>query len=82
MPEDTVGFIGLGIMGRPMALNLLRAGYPLVVHNRTREKEEGIVSEGAESAPSPREVAERSEILLSGGLAGNRVMEASTIRRC
>ena len=47
MPEETIGFIGLGIMGRPMALNLLRAGYSLVVHNRTRAKEEELVSEGA-----------------------------------
>jgi 3-hydroxyisobutyrate dehydrogenase-like beta-hydroxyacid dehydrogenase len=36
MPDVRVGFIGLGIMGRPRALNLLRAGCPLVVHNRTR----------------------------------------------
>jgi 2-hydroxy-3-oxopropionate reductase len=57
MPDVRVGFIGLGIMGRPMALNLLRAGYPLVVHNRTREKESELVSQGAESAGSPRAVA-------------------------
>ena len=65
MPEETVGFIGLGIMGRPMALNLLRAGYPLLVHNRTREKEQQIVSEGGESASSSREVAARSEIVIT-----------------
>ena len=51
MPDKTVvGFIGLGIMGQPMALNLVRAGYPLVVHNRTRAKEDELVSEGAQSA--------------------------------
>ncbi|MBV9000139.1 MAG: hypothetical protein JO304_13835 [Solirubrobacterales bacterium] len=54
MPEETIGFIGLGITGRPMALNLLHAGYPLVVHNRTREKEQEIASQGAESRyPGP-----------------------------
>ena len=65
MPETVVGFIGLGIMGRPMALNLLRAGYPLVVHNRTRAKEEELVSEGASAAESPREVASRAEIVIT-----------------
>ena len=44
MPEETIGFIGLGIMGGPMAGNLLRAGYSLVVHNRTWAKEEELVS--------------------------------------
>jgi 2-hydroxy-3-oxopropionate reductase len=65
MPDERVGFIGLGIMGRPMALNLLRAGYRLVVHNRTREKESELVSEGAESADSPRAVAEASEVVIT-----------------
>jgi 2-hydroxy-3-oxopropionate reductase len=65
MPDERIGFIGLGIMGGPMALNLVRAGYPLVVHNRTREKEQEIVSAGAESAASPREVATRSEIVIT-----------------
>jgi 2-hydroxy-3-oxopropionate reductase len=46
MPEETIGFIGLGIMEGPMAGNLLRAGYSLVVHNRTRAKEEELVSGG------------------------------------
>ena len=65
MPEETIGFIGLGIMGRPMALNLLRAGYSLVVHNRTRAKEEELVSEGARAAESAREVASVSEIVIT-----------------
>jgi len=65
MPEETIGFIGLGIMGRPMALNLLRAGYSLVVHNRTRAKEEELVSKGARAAGSPREVASASEIVIT-----------------
>ena len=65
MPDVRVGFIGLGIMGRPMALNLVRAGYWLVVHNRTREKESEVVSEGAESATSPRAVAAACDVLIT-----------------
>jgi 2-hydroxy-3-oxopropionate reductase len=65
MPEETVGFIGLGIMGRPMALNLLRAGYSLLVHNRTRAKEDEVVSAGARAAASPREVAASSDIVIT-----------------
>src|SRR5262249_53279000 len=66
MPDQpTVGFIGLGIMGGPMALNLLRAGYPLVVHNRTRAKEEPLASEGASAAGSPREVAAASDVVIT-----------------
>ena len=66
MPDQpAVGFIGLGIMGGPMALNLLRAGYPLVVHNRTRAKEEPLVSEGAAAAASPREVAAASDLVIT-----------------
>jgi 2-hydroxy-3-oxopropionate reductase len=65
MPDTRIGFIGLGIMGRPMALNLVRAGYLLVVHNRTREKEKEIVSEGAESARTPRAVAEAADLVIT-----------------
>jgi 2-hydroxy-3-oxopropionate reductase len=65
MPEESIGFIGLGIMGRPMALNLLRAGYSLVVHNRTRAKEEELVSEGARPAASPSEVAAACDLVIT-----------------
>ena len=60
---DTVGFIGLGIMGRPMAENLIEGGYDLVVYNRTREKA-GELS-GATVAGSPKEVAENSDIIIT-----------------
>jgi 2-hydroxy-3-oxopropionate reductase len=64
--KPVVGFIGLGIMGRPMALNLLKAGYPLVVHNRTRAKVDEFVAEaGGDAAATPREVAERAEIVIT-----------------
>ncbi len=48
-----LGFIGLGIMGRPMAKNLMRAGYELVLHNRTKEKADELAGDGAMVAGSP-----------------------------
>ena len=60
-----VGFIGLGIMGKPMARNLLKAGFPLVVFSRSKRPVEELVKEGAASGDSPREVAERSEVLIT-----------------
>lgn len=60
-----VGVIGLGIMGRPMARNLLRAGYSLVVHNRSRAAVDELVREGADAADSPRAVAEAVDIVLT-----------------
>ncbi len=65
MPEESIGFVGLGIMGAPMAGNLLRAGYSLVVHNRTRAKEQELVSAGASAADSPREVASQCDVLIT-----------------
>jgi 3-hydroxyisobutyrate dehydrogenase len=59
-----VGFIGLGIMGGNMARNLLRARFQLTVYNRTRSKAEALGREGAQVANSPREVAERSEVVI------------------
>ncbi|XAL99949.1 NAD(P)-dependent oxidoreductase [Phycisphaeraceae bacterium D3-23] len=53
----TLGYIGLGIMGEPMARNLMRAGYPLVVYNRTASKGDALVADGAQRAESPAEVA-------------------------
>jgi len=49
-----VGFIGLGIMGRPMSKNLLKAGFPLVVYNRSRGPFEDLIKEGALPADSPK----------------------------
>jgi 2-hydroxy-3-oxopropionate reductase len=60
-----VGFIGLGLMGRPMVLNLLKAGFPVTVWNRTRAKTESLVAAGARAAASPREVAENSEVVIT-----------------
>lgn len=60
-----VGYIGLGIMGRPMARHLLNAGYPLTVFNRTRAKTEPFAAAGARVADSPRAVAEASDIIFT-----------------
>lgn len=60
-----IGFIGLGIMGKPMALNLLKAGHALTVHNRSRASVQELVAAGAVDGKSPRGVAERSEIVIT-----------------
>jgi 2-hydroxy-3-oxopropionate reductase len=62
---DTVGFIGLGIMGKPMAKNLIEAGHELVVYNRTSKKAEELAGAGAVVAASPREVAEQSDVVVT-----------------
>jgi 2-hydroxy-3-oxopropionate reductase len=63
---DAIGFIGLGIMGRPMAKNLMDAGYELVVHNRSQEKAEELAEGGnATAAGSPREVAEACDVVIT-----------------
>jgi len=65
MTQPIIGFIGLGIMGKPMARNLMKAGYPLVVHNRSRAAVNELEKEGAKAAGSLREVAERSEVVIT-----------------
>ena len=60
-----IGFIGLGIMGKPMAKNLMNAGHFLVVHDIVESPVKELVSEGAEKASSSKEVAERCELILT-----------------
>src|SRR5437763_5974148 len=60
-----VGFVGLGIMGRPMAHNLLRAGYPVVVWNRSPSAVAELTAAGAEAAASPAALAARCDVVLS-----------------
>jgi 2-hydroxy-3-oxopropionate reductase len=60
-----VGFIGLGLMGKPMARNLMRAGYLLTVHNRSRGPVDELVAEGAVAAASPEEVAAQVEVVIT-----------------
>jgi 2-hydroxy-3-oxopropionate reductase len=61
----TVGYIGLGLMGSAMARNLMKAGFPLVVHNRSRAIVDQLVSEGAQAAASPKEVAQRVDVICT-----------------
>jgi 2-hydroxy-3-oxopropionate reductase len=65
MSNPTIGVIGLGIMGKPMARNLLKAGYSVVAHNRSRDSVDELTKEGAQSATSSKEVAEHSEIVIT-----------------
>ncbi|GEA16499.1 MAG: 2-hydroxy-3-oxopropionate reductase [Moorella sp. (in: firmicutes)] len=60
-----IGFIGLGIMGKPMSKNLIRAGYQLVVYDIVEEAVAEVVAAGAEPAGSPREVAERCDKFIT-----------------
>ena len=60
-----IGFVGLGLMGRPMALNLLKAGHKLTVWNRTPSRAQELVAAGATLAKTPREVAAGSEVLIT-----------------
>jgi 2-hydroxy-3-oxopropionate reductase len=60
-----VGFIGLGLMGKPMARNLLKAGFPLTVHNRSQASVDELVAEGAARAGSPAEVARRVDAVIT-----------------
>ena len=63
--KERIGFIGLGIMGRPMARNLLEAGYALTVWNRSRPGIDALVDAGAEAADSPSAVAKRSDVVIT-----------------
>ena len=65
MGRDALGFIGLGIMGRPMAKNLLAAGFDLTVHSRSPSPIEELVAAGAKRASSPAEVAAASGITIT-----------------
>jgi 3-hydroxyisobutyrate dehydrogenase-like beta-hydroxyacid dehydrogenase len=62
--DQTIGFIGLGLMGRPMALHLQRAGAGLVIHNRSRGVVEELAAQGMTPAASPRQVAERAPMVI------------------
>ncbi len=62
---DKVGFIGLGIMGGPMARNLVKAGYEVVVYNRSRDAVEELEQDGAFGASGPKEVAEKSDVVIT-----------------
>jgi len=62
--KDRIGFIGLGIMGKQMALNLMRRGYDLTVYNRSKKSVTELVALGARGGESPSEVAKNSDIVI------------------
>jgi|SRR5690242_6761846 2-hydroxy-3-oxopropionate reductase len=62
---SVIGFIGLGIMGKPMARNLLKAGHSLIVHNRSRGAVDELAKEGAAPATNSAEVGARSEVIIT-----------------
>jgi 3-hydroxyisobutyrate dehydrogenase-like beta-hydroxyacid dehydrogenase len=64
-PDTKIGLIGLGLMGRPIGMNLLKAGFPLTVWNRTPARAQELVAAGAHLAASPSELAARSELVIS-----------------
>lgn len=65
LDNQKIGFIGLGIMGKPMVRNLLKAGFSPIVFNRSQSAIDELVSEGATSANSAKEVAEKSDIVIT-----------------
>jgi 2-hydroxy-3-oxopropionate reductase len=62
---ETIGFIGLGVMGKPMAKNLIKAGHQLVVHNRSRGAVDDVASAGARAGSSPGDVARQSTVVIT-----------------
>lgn len=62
---QTIGFIGLGLMGKPMARNLLKRGYAVVAHNRSRGPVDDLVAAGATAASSPADVARQAKIIVT-----------------
>lgn len=60
-----IAIVGLGNMGRPIAENIMKAGYSLTVYNRTKEKAADLLEKGAEYAKTPRQAAEHADIVLS-----------------
>ena len=75
---ESIGFVGLGNMGLPMAVNLLEADYDLHVFNRTATRAEGLLGRGATWAESPRVLAERTGMVISM-VADDEALEAVSL---
>ena len=60
-----IGFIGLGLMGKPMAINLIKAGYSVIVYNRSKPAIDELISMGASSAKSPKDLAQQVNVIIS-----------------
>ena len=63
--SNGIGFVGMGIMGKPMAKNILKAGYSVVVNSRNKDSVQNVVAAGAQGKTSPREVAQSADIIFT-----------------
>lgn len=63
--NSIIGFIGTGVMGKSMAANLMKAGFPLIVYSRTKEKAQELIENGAKWAESPKEVAKEANVIIT-----------------
>src|SRR5437879_5169504 len=63
--KSTVGFIGLGVMGKPMAINLIKGGHSLIVHNRSRRAVDELTAAGATAAAAPAGVARQAPVVIT-----------------
>ncbi|MGG4267092.1 NAD(P)-dependent oxidoreductase [Peribacillus simplex] len=63
--NEVIGFIGLGVMGKSMAVNLLKAGFKVIVYTRTKEKASELLSQGAEWASAPKEIAQIANVIIT-----------------
>jgi 3-hydroxyisobutyrate dehydrogenase len=64
LASERIGFIGVGIMGKQMARNLMKKGYNVAVYNRSKKSVEELRSEGAQASSSPKDLAERSDVVI------------------
>src|SRR6266516_4094433 len=82
MNKPIIGFIGLGIMGKPMARNLLKAGYSLIVHNRSRAAVDELSKEGAQTAANSQDVElgySGEQGVFAGAKPGTLLIDMSSI---
>jgi 2-hydroxy-3-oxopropionate reductase len=70
---ERIGFIGLGIMGKPMARHLLDAGFPLTVLNRSHAAQDELVAAGAQAGTSPKQVAQQSDVVITSKWSWDRM---------
>ena len=78
--EPQIGFIGLGMMGKPMAMCLLEKGFPLMVYNRTREKASDLLEWGALRCESLNAVMEQSDIWIASYFCWRRAQFCQSVR--
>ena len=64
MNTKKIGWIGLGTMGIPMSQQLIKAGYPVTVYNRSKDKEESLKASGAATAATPKELIQQTDIIF------------------